>query len=363
MKKILAIAVVAMMATMSAQAQKLTVVDSDGLPIPYATIMTPQAEMIGTTNLDGVFDTEGVKDLVVTHVAFKSKILKMGSGDAKITLDDADFDMPELTVQPKPYVYVQTYYRLYYYTAKDGIGYYRAGLTDNVYDPAQKKMSSNTSHTAKAKYGILKTILGALGGQFDKTSHLSPNKLENRILSHGKVSQTKITDVGGGKKRISDFKGTVGSITDDMDDHLRRFAYDTHQMHVHRLEAQGDEKALEKQRKRDARKKNREESDFCIYHIDDDGNYAPEDFVMMQYLDSHDDIMDDSISDHTILAIQVFATDRAYVTKDELKERKKANKMKLNYANIRQFEREHNIPPLADAIQQKLNELWKSKEE
>ena len=52
--------------------------------------------------------------------------------------------------------------------------------------------------------------------------------------------------------------------------------------------------------------------------------------------------------------------DRAYVTKTELKDRKKANKMKLNYANIRQFERDHNIPALAPAVQQKLNELWKA---
>lgn len=361
MKKILGIAIAVVLATMSAHAQKLTVVDSDGLPIPYATIMTPQAEMIGTTNLDGIFDTEGFKDLVVTHVAFKTKIVKMGSSDARITLEDADFNMPEITVSPKPFVYVQTYYRMYY-TDRDGIVYYRAGLTDNVYDTEKQKMSSSTKHVAKASKGIIKTVLGVLGGKLDKVSHLSPNKMEDRILRVGKASQTKIIDAGPGKKQITDNKGIVGSITDDMDNHQRRFAYDSQKMYNHRIEATNNTKELEKRQKRSANKQNEVENDFCIYHIDEAGNYAPEDFVMMQYLSSYDEIRD-SIPEHIVIAMQVFATDRAYVTKSELKERKKANKIKLNYANIRQFERDHHIPPLANTVQQKLNELWKAPEE
>ena len=45
--------------------------------------------------------------------------------------------------------------------------------------------------------------------------------------------------------------------------------------------------------------------------------------------------------------------------KAELKQRKKDNKMKLTYENIEQFERQHNIPPLPSAVQQKINEVWK----
>ena len=352
---------VAMMTAICAQAQRLTVVDSDGDPVPYATIMTPQAEMIGSTSLEGVFDTKGVKDLIVTHVAFKSKVVKMGSGDARITLDDADFDMPEITVSPKPYVYVQTYYRLYYYSDKDGIVYYRVGMTDNVYDLAKKKMSFNTNHTARAQYKLIKTVLGMMGGLLDKQSRIPERKVEDLLKSKGKPSKLVITDIAPGKKRISDYKGTIGSITDDMQDHKRYFAYNTHELILHNLEATGDAKNLEKKKKRDEKKQNREESDFCVYHIDDAGNYAPEDFMMLQNLTSYDD-MSDGVPEHTILALQVFATDRGYVTKEELKERKKANKIKLNYANIRQFEKDHNIPPLDAAIQKKLNELWKSGE-
>ena len=41
---------------------------------------------------------------------------------------------------------------------------------------------------------------------------------------------------------------------------------------------------------------------------------------------------------------------------------RKDSALKMTYQNIRQFERAHHIPAIAPAIQQKLNELWKSKE-
>ena len=65
---------------------------------------------------------------------------------------------------------------------------------------------------------------------------------------------------------------------------------------------------------------------------------------------------------HHVYCVQAFTIERAYVDKDELKQKEKDNKMKMTYQNIRQFERAHNIPALAPAVQQKLNDLWKISE-
>jgi hypothetical protein len=62
---------------------------------------------------------------------------------------------------------------------------------------------------------------------------------------------------------------------------------------------------------------------------------------------------------HKIIAVQTYNTERAYVTKEELKQRKKDNKIKLTYENIMQFERQHNIPPLLPVVQEKLRDIWK----
>lgn len=360
MKKFLLIVAVAWMAAVNGWAQRLQVLDSEGNPIPYASVLTPQAEYIGITNLEGVVDdVKGAKDITVTHVAFKTKNVKPDGKDVVVTLEDADFDMPEITIQPKPYIYVQTYYRMYFYSSEDGMYYYRAGLTDNTYDPAKKTVKGNTEVVTKAKYAILKTIFGMVGNKMNQFSQISPLKFEDKLKEMRKAAKVQFKEVSPGKQTITDYKGIIGSVTDDMADHLRRYSYDSHKLFLHNLEAEGKAKLLKKKLDKAEEKMNREESDYYLYRIDDEGNYTPEDFVMMQNMTQWD-TEDDGKTEHIIIALQVFSTDRAYVTKTELKDRKKANKMKLNYANIRQFERDHNIPALAPAVQQKLNELWKA---
>ncbi len=363
MKKILLMAVAAMMATISALAQQIQVKNSDGNAVPFASVLTTNAEYIGVTDLDGILsDVKGASEIIVSHVAFKTQQTKVQkTGTQVITLEDADFGLDEITVSPKPLVYVQTYYRMYMYNEKDGIGYYRVGITDNTYDRSKKKVSASTNHVAKAKYGIIKTVLGMFGSFFDKYSEIKAGTFEDRMVEWGKDVKIKFTDEGPGKKRISDFKGTVGYVTDDVSDHLRRFSYNSTLIYLHRLEAKRNSKKLKKKEKREAKKKNKNETDFQLYQIDDNGNYAPEDFIMKENIESWDEEDEnDGKSYHNIFCIQVFSTDRAYVTKEELKQRKKANKIKMSYANIQQFERDNGIPAVAPVVQQKLSNLWKT---
>ena len=351
-----------MMATMSVLAQQIQVKDSDGNAVPYASVMTTDAEYIGVTDLDGILpDVKGFSEIIVSHVAFKTQQVKVQkTGTQVITMEDADFGLNEITVSPKPFVYVQTYYRMYMYDEKDGIIYYRVGLTDNVYDRSKKKVSASTNHVAKAKYGLIKTVLGMFGSIINRHSEIKARKFEDRMVEWGKDVKLKFTDEGPGKKRISDYKGTVGYVTDDVSDHLRRLSYNSTLIYLHRLEANGKSKKLEKREKWEAKKKNKNETDFQLYHIDDNGDYAPEDFVMKENIESWDEVDEkDGKLNHNIFCIQVFSTDRAYVTKEELKQRKKDNKIKLTYANIQQFERDNHIPPVVPAVQQKLGNLWK----
>ena len=353
-----------MMAAMSATAQRIRTIDKDGQPVPYVSVMTTDAKYIGITDIDGVLeDVKGADTISVSHVAYKPKLYKVNGKSGSITLEDADFGLPEIVVKKKPYVYVQTYYRAYFYDDEDGVMYYRAGLTDNVIDRAKKKLSASTSTASKAIFGILKTAMNALaGGKLDKYSQINMKTLEERIKENGKDSQIKISDEGNGRKRISDFKGTIGYIIDNKQAGQRRFTYDGNKLVTHRLEAQGKDKKLKKREAIDKKIRNREDADYILYRIDDDGHCAPEDFIMSQVMSSFDKENKEGKNVHNVYCVQAFTIERAYVDKDELKQIKKENKMKMTYQNIRQFERTHNIPALAPAIQQKLNELWKMEE-
>lgn len=356
MKKYL-LCLAACLIAIGAKAQKIEVVDTDGNGIPYASILTPDADYIGVTNLEGILsDAKGAKDITVSHVAFKTKRVKLDGKDVRITLEEADFSLEEITVEPKPFIYVQTYYRLYIHNEEDGIIYYRAGLTDNCYDPKKKVVTAKTSHISKAKMAIIKAIVGMLGSALDELSQIKAEKVEDRILKKGKLMGMTITDVAPGKKRIDDKWGTLGYITDDKDSGLRRFSYDFHKLFMHYMEAKGMDKELAKKKKRDEKKKNRTETDYSVYQIDENGNYGPEDFVMMEDLTNYD-VEEDGKTVHSINGMQVYTIERAYVTKEELKLRKKQNKMKMTLQNIKQFEQQHNIPPLPASVQKAIDRL------
>lgn len=354
MKKIFMFAIL-FVAAIGARAQRIEVVDTDGNGVAYATVLNSDAEFIGTTSLEGILaDARGAKSITVSHVAFKSKEVKLDGRDVRVVLDDADFNLAEIVVQPKPLVYVQTYYRMYVYSEKEGIIYYRAGLTDNAYDPQKKKVTASTSHLAKAKKVIVKTLLGLLGSLLDEISHIKTGKVEDRMLEKGKEIGLTITEESPGRKRIDDKWGTLGYITDDKEDGVRRISYDSQKLVLHYMEAEGKEKELARKENRDAKRTNRTKTNYCVYQIDENGNYDPEDFVVLENLTSYDE-EDDGETDHFINGLQVYSIERAYVTKEELKQRKKQNKMKMTLPNIKQFERQRGIPPLHPSVQKAID--------
>ncbi|MBQ4173168.1 MAG: hypothetical protein II597_00105 [Prevotella sp.] len=361
MNKTILMVVAAIMVTLSAEAQRIRTIDKKGQSIPFVSVMTTDNKYIGVTDVEGVIDdVKGADTIMVSHVAYKTKLYKVNGKSGSITLEDADFGLPEIVVKKKPYVYVQTYYRTYMYDEKDGIMYYRVGLTDNVYDIAKKELKASTKHVSKASMGIIKFAVNTLiGDRLDRQSRIKRNKLEKAIVGSNSKLKMKITDEGKGRKHISDFKGTVGYITDNMKTGQRIFSYNNSLIRTHELEAEGNTKKLKKQEARRANEKNQQQANFHLYNIDENGNYSPEDFVMSQLMSSWDEVQKDSSLVHNIICSQVFNVERAYVDKNELKQKKKENKMKMTYENVREFERTHNIPPLSPNIQKRLNELWK----
>ena len=341
----------------SAAAQKLQVVDEDGQPVPYATISGEDGNFIGTTNIDGVLaDVNGADVVSVTHVAYKSKKVKVGQG-GRVTLEDADFDLPEITVTKKPLVYVQTYYRMLYIDDDPDtpICYYRSGVLNNSYDRKTLKTSSEEDHLSASNMAVFKTMLNtALGPFIKRLTGLKTDKVEDRMKKNYKELGLAFKPDGAGKQIITDKFGTVGMVTDHQGE--RRYSFESHKLRNHLIQATGSDKKKAKAEKRDERKKNRKDQDFIVYRIDEQGNYSPEDYVMSQASTSYDS---DKKGYHVNIMLQVFATDRAYVDKDELKQMKKDNKIKATYQNLLEFERTHKIPPLSEEFQKRIKEVVK----
>ena len=358
MKKILIRVVAAMMATMSAQAQKIQTVDKDGQPVPYASIISEDGNIIGTTDLNGILDdVKGAEVVSITHVAYQPKKVKVGQG-GRVTLEDADFGLPEITVTKKPLVYAQTYYRIIYLNDDPELKlcYYRAGVLNNSFDRKTKKVSKDEDHFSVCNIGVVKTALNLVLNRHKGLGGLNPQKVENRLKENFKEIGIAFSSNGPGKQRVTDKYGTIGSVTDNHDKGERRYSLDMHKIALHETQATGSNKKIAKAEKKEARKKNRVDQDFLVYRIDDQGNYSPEDYVMGQVCTSYDDEKDNG---HVVILFQSFTVDRAYVTKDELKKIKKENKMKMTYQNLQQFERANKIPAVPADLQKRINEIVK----
>lgn len=141
MKKFLMMAAVVAMTAITVNAQRILVVDNEGHGIPLVSVLAEGGTLIGTTDLDGVLpDVKGANRVTVTHVAYKPKQVGVTSQtDGRIVLEDLDYSLSEVVVKPKPYIYVETYYRVYVYR-NDSLGYFHCGIMPNVYAPKLKKL-------------------------------------------------------------------------------------------------------------------------------------------------------------------------------------------------------------------------------
>ena len=149
----LMLALVAIMAAMNVSAQRIQVVDSDGLGIPLVTILTEDGNMIGTTNLDGVYENlKGASKVTLTHVAFKPQTVTVADlTDGRVTMEDNEYSLAEIVVKPKPYIYIEVFYRVYVYR-NDSLCYFLSGIMPNTFDPQKNKLERGSYYLAYAEH-------------------------------------------------------------------------------------------------------------------------------------------------------------------------------------------------------------------
>ena len=337
-------------------AQKLKVQDAEGNPVGYAQIINHEGIVLGMTNLEGDADLTSTQHLIhnepitITHVGFAHTNIQVTAGatDVKtVTLEDSNYSMNEVTVTPKDFIYVQTYYRVLFMT-DDTVSYYRSGLIDNIYNVKKKTMKTESRHFSKAEFGLLKVLVNKLLGKtLEKHGSLPVRSEKARLV---------VTPEEKGRSSISYNGVTIGSRIKDFTNHQARTDIDMEVLTKKILEEKDKKKALQRM----AARWNVNNNLTTIYHMDDEGKTAIEDFMMSQWHDSFDRYSKiDKKDEHVIIWLESYNVDRAYLTKQELKERKKKNRREMNITSMRQFEKERGVPAWAPQIERCLDVLFK----
>lgn len=350
----------------AACAQRIQVVDTDGKPIAAVCVTNENGALVGSTDNDGwLDDAKGVKHLFFSHMAFKPTNVNIDTiPSLSVVMQDQDFELSELVVKPKELLYVQTYFRCIY-VSEEGPLYFRAGVVDNTYELAKKKISAKTRSVSRGMNGFMRFIISTLAGHYiDEWARIDTLTYYKRIMNYANKGRLTITEEPSGRRVLSDSISELGYIDDDLAAGLRttnfdRWAYADH------LEAaaKAAEAAKNGKKVKEKKKKNESEDDFQsfyeVYRIDENGQSRIDDLVMRQILVTGR--FDRTEQDYIIL-LETYTIGRDYIDKKEFKQTRKENKVEMDINELRRLEQIHHIPPLPSNLKTAVDELFKLKE-
>ncbi len=352
--------------TVQVQAQRLQVVDSEGEPVAFVCATTQAGVLIGTTDINGwLSDTKGNRTVYLSHTAFEPLAVDMSTVvNDRVVLKDVTYDLPDVEVKPKELAYVQTYYRLIYFD-DEGPLYFRGGVIDNTYEFATKKTSSKTRSLSKGENGLLRFLISTIAGRYiDKLGQVSENSRHKQLLAMEKEGKITITGDSATRQIVADSISTLGYIDTDANAGVRTTSFNIWAYYDHEKKAKEEAKEardlakgkkIKKKDNKQAEDKEREETFYEVYRIDEDGRSRVDDFVMRQFQVGSKKRSGDG---RFMIFMQAYATDRNYVDKKEYKQLRKENKVDMSIEELRRFEQSHKIPPLPENIQAQIDKLF-----
>jgi hypothetical protein len=353
MKKALLIAVAAIMTAMSMNAQKIQVVDNNGHGIPFVHILTEDGNIIGNTNIDGVLDdVKGAEKVLATHVAYKPQAVRVSSlNNGRITLEDVDYDIEEIVVKPKPYIYVETYYRVYAFI-NDSLRFYQAGIFPNAIDLKNKKKEKGSQHNCMGDFYPATGVGITWGARVMEFNAGEIRLTANAIDKIKDIYHLTVKDEAPGRQSFHTATEKIGTLVRTGGQSI--ITIDAGKAQMYRNEVEGKSKLLEK------RKEKHYDYQYTeTYNCDEEGNSNVEDFVMY----SHQWQWDGGKGRYKFI-IETYGIDRDYMDKNEWKDKKK--ELKKEYKShmsldlLESIATSHNIPALAPSLRSAI-EGWNKK--
>ena len=343
-----------------AHAQRIQVVDTDGLPIAAVCVTNERGALVGTTDGEGwLNDAKGIKHLYFSHVAFRDMDVNIDTiPSMSVVMQDENFQLSELEVKPKELLYVQTYFRCVY-VCDEGPIYFRAGVVDNTYEIAKKKISTKTRSVSKGMNGFMRFVLSTLVGHIiDDWAGIDSLTFYKKIMKDVDKGNLFITQDPSGRRLVSDTISVLGYIDDDMQAAQRTTNFDrwAYRDHKEATEKAAKEARTGKKQKEKKKKSNANHGYYEVYNIDENGKSRIDDLVMKQILVSgHFDRID---QDYIIL-LESYTIERDYIDKKEFKQTRKENKVDMDINELRRLEQNHHIPPLSPNLKAAVDELFK----
>ncbi len=319
MIKSIAIVFVAVMAAMNAQAQKIQVVDSEGNGIPLVSVLTEDGLIIGATDLGGTLaDAKGAKKVTLTHIAYKPQTVNVASlTDGRVTMEHVDYEVEDVVVKPKPYLYKEYYFRAFSFIG-DSLRAYGAGIVPVAYDI---KKNYGVKIRTLQSYGIFanKAVMWhgvVIKQQIENGIKNSDHRSTEKWLKAGKVQKeyrTTLVSDGPNRWRVEiPTKEVVGQIVHS--GNFNRSTLDGARMQMYSDSIRNRDKMLKNKQKR-----NYQYQYTSIYTMDDEEE-TPD---LIRHVMEMNHWEFDSSKGRQKLIYYLYTVDHGFVDEKEFKARSK----------------------------------------
>jgi hypothetical protein len=347
-----------MASVQTALAQRLEVVDAEGHGIPLVSVLTEDGVLIGTTDMSGVLaDMKGAAKVAVTHVAYKPQLVSVASlQNGRIVMESVDYGLDEVVVMPKPYLYVEYYYRAFRYVG-DSLRAYCSGIIPATFDIRNKykgKTRTIWSYGAFANKAPSWHAVHALNRAVDcvkNSRHTMAEKWLKEEQGQEKYRASIVAD-SSNSWRVEIPNQVVGQIVHA--NGISRTTVDAARMQMYSNEIHGETKMLKKRQEREYAYQYAE-----IFQLDDDED-TPD--IVREVMKMHHWEYNSS-KGRDINVYYIYTADHGYVDEAEFKARsKELNKGRagdMTFEELQAYAAEHHIPELAPMQIQAIQELKK----
>ena len=359
MKRVIQMVFVAIMVSISAQAQKIQVVDADGNAIPLVSVLTEDGVLIGTTDISGTLtDVKGATKVVLTHVAYKTQLVSVASlTDGRVTMEDVDYGLAEVVVKPKPYLYTEYYYRAFLYIG-DSLRAYGGGIVPVAYEV-------KNNYKAKIRF------VSSRGAFANKAPRWHGSSMENQVENSIKNTfhqpfekwhkldraqeEYRFTMVSAGPDRWCveiPTNEVVGQVIHS--GNLSSTTIDASRVQMYADEVHGREKQLKKDQE-----VNYQYKYVSIFKLDDEED-TPD---ITRHVMTMNQWERDTDKGREIKIYYIYTTGHSYMDEDEYKARSKelneGHSCDMTLTELQEYERNHNIPDLSSEQLQVIKGLKK----
>lgn len=325
-------------------AQKIQVLDGQNNAVAFAGIRSEDGSILGYTDINGFLpEIHNASIIYISHVSFSPTKVEMANvQDNIIRLKESVIPLKEIDVKSQnvDYIHIRCFYRVCLSVAAK-IKFFDMGIADYFIDPKKKEEETHLlTHVNYSNIVYLDLLLASIPPELGTTSTLEKLKTDSSYIFIKK---------GIHNQDILRSGTLVGRVIQDSDKQLYHLYLDREKIDSTNYKPYSNHGSM---KSRDCYS-----NTVCIFHQNENEDYTS----MKDFISETNRWTKHSASskDQVDFELDGYALEKNYLTKKEMKKKKREKFPEMSYQQLEQFCKEHQIPDMDEKLKKLVEDYIK----